>query len=269
MKSTFRNLIGQRFLAPRMAPCSTAYNPCKRKRFGIFLLYLGSGILLDGCSHRQPLPAPDGAALFTKKCASCHRPDNDMRAPEPEALHQMMASSILAALESGRMKWEAKSLSKEQKTAIADYLGAPNVSTAANITRVCARDLDPPPNPPVWPGWGGDPQNSRFQPTLAAGLTRGQIQNLKLKWSFGLPGAAATFGQPTSFAGKLFVGSEDGTVYALDSATGCLWWSFKASATVPNERCKERSDAYEHLPSITDSLRPARAGGVFIRGALA
>jgi polyvinyl alcohol dehydrogenase (cytochrome) len=53
-----------------------------------------------------------------------------------------------------------------------------------------------------------------------------------LKWSFGFPGAAATFGQPTSFAGKLFVGSEDGTVYALDSATGCLWWSFKASATV-------------------------------------
>lgn len=46
------------------------------------------------------------------------------------------------------------------------------------------------------------------------------------------PGAAATYGQPTSFAGKLFVGSEDGTVYALDSASGCRWWSFKASATV-------------------------------------
>ena len=28
------------------------------------------------------------------------------------------------------------------------------------------------------------------------------------------------------------MGSEDGTVYALDAATGCRWWSFKASATV-------------------------------------
>lgn len=33
-------------------------------------------------------------------------------------------------------------------------------------------------------------------------------------------------------AGRLFVGSEDGTVYALDSATGCLWWNFRASTTV-------------------------------------
>jgi polyvinyl alcohol dehydrogenase (cytochrome) len=28
------------------------------------------------------------------------------------------------------------------------------------------------------------------------------------------------------------VGSEDGTVYALDAATGCTWWTFKAQATV-------------------------------------
>jgi polyvinyl alcohol dehydrogenase (cytochrome) len=146
-----------------------------------------------------------------------------MRAPELAALHEMTSSSILATLESGRMKWEAKFLCKAQKTAIADYLGTPNVSSAASGVGVCARDLDPPPNPPVWAGWGGNPQNSRFPPVRAAGLDRDQIKHLKLKWTFGFPGAAATFGQPTSFKGKLFVDSEDGTVYALDSATGCIW----------------------------------------------
>ena len=196
------------------------------------LLLLTAAIFVQGCSRKQASAPPDGAALFTKKCASCHRPGNDMRAPEPAALHDMTQSSIIAALESGRMKWEAKFLSKAQKVAIADYLGVANVATAANTAGMCARDLDPPPNPPVWAGWGGDPQNSRFQPAVAAGLNRDQIKNLKLKWTFGFPGAAATFGQPTSVAGKLFVGSEDGTVYALDSATGCMWWSFKASATV-------------------------------------
>jgi polyvinyl alcohol dehydrogenase (cytochrome) len=154
-----------------------------------------------------------------------------MRAPALEALRQMTKASILAALETGRMKWEGKFLSKAEKTSIADYLGVPDVSTA-EITGVCARDLDPPPNPPGWAGWGGDVNNSRFQPARAAGLNRDQLKGLKLKWAFGYPGAAATFGQPTSFAGKLFVGSEDGTVYALDSATGCLWWRFRASATV-------------------------------------
>jgi polyvinyl alcohol dehydrogenase (cytochrome) len=154
-----------------------------------------------------------------------------MRAPEPEALHQMAKRAILAALNSGRMKLEARGLSKAQRTAIASYLAAPD-SPVVTMTGYCARDLDPPPNPPVWSGWGADAENSRFQPGLSAGLKRSQLKNLKLKWAFGFPGAAATFGQPTSYAGKLFVGSEDGTVYALDAATGCLWWMFKASATV-------------------------------------
>jgi polyvinyl alcohol dehydrogenase (cytochrome) len=155
-----------------------------------------------------------------------------MRAPEPAALREMSKASILAALDSGRMRWQGKFLSKEKKTAIAEYLAAPEVAAAAPMTGVCARGLDPPANPPVWAGWGGGPENSRFQLALAAGLDRGQIKNLKLKWAFGFPGAAATYGQPTSFAGRLFVGSEDGTVYALDAATGCMWWSFKASGTV-------------------------------------
>jgi polyvinyl alcohol dehydrogenase (cytochrome) len=187
--------------------------------------------LLAGCSRKQSAPI-DGAALFHQKCASCHNDDNDMRAPVPAALHQMSKGTIMAALKSGRMKWQGKFLSEAKKNAIADYLAAPDVASSAPRSAYCARDLDPPPNPPVWSGWGGDPRNRRFQPAAAAGFTREHVPNLKLKWSFGFAGVAATYGQPTAFKGRLFVGSEDGTVYALDSATGCLWWTFKASATV-------------------------------------
>jgi polyvinyl alcohol dehydrogenase (cytochrome) len=155
-----------------------------------------------------------------------------MRAPEPDDLHVMSKTYILAALQSGRMKWEGRLLSKAEKAAMAEYLGQPDVSASAKLTGVCARDLDPPPDPPIWAGWGVDLRNSRFQRALSAGLDRDGVKNLKLKWAFGFPGAAATFGQPTSFAGKLFVGSEDGTVYALDAATGCSWWTFRASTTV-------------------------------------
>ncbi|HUO24751.1 MAG TPA: PQQ-binding-like beta-propeller repeat protein [Candidatus Aquilonibacter sp.] len=187
--------------------------------------------MLTGCS-RKPAPPLDGAALFTQKCASCHQRDNDMRAPEPAELHEMSKAAILAALESGRMKWEGKLLSRAKKEAIANYLAAPAPATAEVITGYCARDLDPPAHPPVWTGWSADLRNTRFQPALAAGLNRDNVKTLKLKWAFGFPGASATYGQPTSYAGRLYVGSEDGTVYALDAATGCLWWMFKASATV-------------------------------------
>jgi polyvinyl alcohol dehydrogenase (cytochrome) len=197
-----------------------------------FLVFLAALLLLlQGCSRKPAAPAPDGAALFTKRCANCHEANNDTRAPAPEALRQMTRSSIFAALDSGRMKWEGKFLSKAQKRAIADYLGTPE-STEAQMTGFCPRNLDPPTNPPVWNGWGGSPRNSRFQPAEAAGLNRESLRNLKLKWAFGFPGTAATFGQPTSYQGRLYVGSEDGNVYALDAATGCLWWRFKASATV-------------------------------------
>jgi polyvinyl alcohol dehydrogenase (cytochrome) len=174
----------------------------------------------------------DGAALFAKRCASCHREGNDMRAPEPQALREMSKSTILGALDSGRMKWEAKSLNKAEKAALAEYLGKSDTTLLANMSGYCARDLDPPADPPIWSGWGGDPHNTRFQSARSAGLDLERVKNLKVKWAFGFPGAAATFGQPTSFAGKLFVGSEDGTVYALDAATGCTWWLFRASATV-------------------------------------
>lgn len=144
----------------------------------------------------------------------------------------MSRSAIRAALESGRMKWAARGMSKAEKIAVADYLGKSDVAISAKLTGVCPRDLDPPPNPPIWAGWGVDLRNTRFQSLAAGGLDRRRVKALKLKWAFGFPGAAATYSQPTVFAGMVFVGSEDGTVYALDAATGCSWWTFRASATV-------------------------------------
>src|SRR6266496_1384810 len=188
-------------------------------------------VVLPGCT-RKTAPPVDAAVLFRTKCSGCHRDDNDMRAPEPEALREMSRPAIHGALESGRMKWEARTLSKTEKNAIAEYLGKSDVAISAKLTGVCPRDLDPPAHPPIWASWGVDLRNTRFQTLAAGGIDRERVKALKLKWAFGFPGAAATYGQPTSSAGMVFVGSEDGTVYALDAATGCSWWTFRASATV-------------------------------------
>ena len=40
------------------------------------------------------------------------------------------------------------------------------------------------------------------------------------------------FGQPTIFGSRLFLGSQSGTVYSLDALTGCVYWTYKAPATV-------------------------------------
>ena len=187
---------------------------------------------LFGCSHKAPAPAINASAVFAKKCGSCHFEGNDLRAPEPTALRNMSRAAILTALQSGRMRWEGKRLSSAEKSAVSEFLGKSDLAVAASLMGVCARDLDPPADPPVWSGWGVTPTNTRFQPLSSSGLDREKIKNLKLKWAFAFPGAAATYGQPTSHAGRIYVGSEDGTVYALDAATGCMWWQFRASTTV-------------------------------------
>lgn len=197
----------------------------------VVLLGISTVLILQACS-RKTAPPPNGAALFQQKCASCHTPDNDMRAPPPEALHLMSKAAILAALDTGRMKWEGKLLSAAKKNAIADFLAKPAAPAPTMATAFCPHIIDPPQNARRWVGWGNDLRNRRFQSTVAAGLTRERVRALKLKWAFGFAGAAATYGQPTAVAGRLYVGSEDGTVYTLDALTGCIWWTFKAAATV-------------------------------------
>jgi polyvinyl alcohol dehydrogenase (cytochrome) len=129
----------------------------------------------------------------------------------------------------------ATGITAVEKAAIAAYL-SPIVSPPADPT--IGRCLSQPaslPDPsklPQWNGWGNDATNARYQSAAAAGLTAGRVPKLTLKWAFGIAGAIAVSAQPTVFAGRLFFGSENGTVYALDAATGCTYWQFKAAAGV-------------------------------------
>ena len=85
-----------------------------------------------------------------------------------------------------------------------------------------------------WNGWGADTSNSRYKD---ASIQPGE---LKLKWAFGFPGAKAISGQPTVFGGRVFVSSDNGYVYSLDAATGCVYWSFHALASVRSSVTVER-----------------------------
>ena len=83
-----------------------------------------------------------------------------------------------------------------------------------------------------WNGWGVDPAQHRFQPSIMAQLAPDDVPRLKLKWAFGYPGAVRAFAQPTIMAGRLFVGSQNGKVYSLDSDSGCTYWEFDAGRPV-------------------------------------
>jgi len=85
---------------------------------------------------------------------------------------------------------------------------------------------------PGWNGWGAGLTNARFQDAAGAQLAPEQVSRLKLKWAFGFPAAKAVYGQPTVAGGRVFVGVDTGSVYSIDAATGCSYWSYQASAGV-------------------------------------
>jgi polyvinyl alcohol dehydrogenase (cytochrome) len=180
--------------------------------------------------------APNGQALFESNCSMCHTAAGDARTPSAATLRQRTPEAILQALTTGPMREQGADLSDAQRRAIAQYLGAASSAAApaagASAGACAAAPAFDPEKGPRWTAWGPDLTNRRFQPAAQAGLTAEQTPKLVLKWAFGFPNGTSARGLPTVAGGRLFVGSQNGLVYALDAKTGCVIWTFKAAAGV-------------------------------------
>jgi polyvinyl alcohol dehydrogenase (cytochrome) len=180
--------------------------------------------------------APDGAALFRNHCAACHAGEGDARAPSLEAMRPRAPEAILTALVSGSMRVQGSRLGGPERRAIAEHITGRKISgdVAGSATGRCSEKSAAPnfASGPRWNGWGASPANTRFQPEPEAGLTASLLPRLKLKWAFGFPDAIVSWAQPSVVGGRVFVGSQNGTVYALDARTGCIYWTFGANGGV-------------------------------------
>ncbi len=176
--------------------------------------------------------APAGQALFATSCASCHTGAADSRAPAPDALRARSPEAILESLINGAMRVQGSRLGGPERRAIAEYVTGKKMGgdvTGATTGRCPSTSpFQIPSSGPMWNGWGPTITNTRFQPAAQAGLTAEQVPRLALKWAFGFPDASSAWAQPSVAGGRVFVGSQNGTVYSLDAGTGCIYWTFSA-----------------------------------------
>ena len=180
-------------------------------------------------------------SLFEAQCAVCHSTTSLVpNAVSREAFREFPPERVLEALTTGTMVANASELSEQEKRGLAEYVtGRPfgNLAdrSAEAMPNRCAPGM-PMRDPSAGPHWNGmspDPTTSaRFQPAATAGLTVEQVPRLRRKWAFGFPDGSAVRGQPTVAGGRVFVGSDNGVVYALDAQTGCVHWSFEAATAV-------------------------------------
>ncbi|HVW67396.1 MAG TPA: PQQ-binding-like beta-propeller repeat protein [Steroidobacteraceae bacterium] len=172
-----------------------------------------------------------GAKVYQGLCVNCHE-GQVAKAPHRMFLQMMSADAILAALDEGLMRNEGALLTPEKRRQVAEYLaGAPlDAAIPKRAPPRCAGNDFDAAQAPVPLGWGYD--NARFIPADVAGLTRDQVPKLKLQWAFAFPGAIRARSQPAIAYGAVYVGSQDGTVYALDLHKGCVRWTYRNSTEV-------------------------------------
>ncbi len=180
--------------------------------------------------------APAGEQIFAARCATCHNGQPDSRAPALDALKARTPQAIIEALVNGAMRVQGSQMNGADRRAVAEYVTGKHIEedvTGAATGRCAANTaLSNPARGPRWPGWSPSPANTRFQAADQAGLSAGDIPRLTLKWAFGFPDAASAWAQPTVAFGRVFAGSQNGTVYSLDAATGCIHWTFSAGGGV-------------------------------------
>jgi polyvinyl alcohol dehydrogenase (cytochrome) len=180
------------------------------------------------------VPSSIGETLFQGHCAGCHSGASETRAPAPDALRQRSAAAILEVLANGAMRVQGATLSGAERRAIAEYLGGTALAgdpTGASRGR-CENSSTFRMTGPGWNGWGATWENRREQAAAVAGLNAALLPRLKLKWAFGFPDATSAWAQPAVVGGWLFVGSQNGSVYALDTKSGCIRWVFSADGGV-------------------------------------
>lgn len=197
-------------------------------------LLLGASAMPSAGGEEVSDSSLHGRELYERHCASCH--DGGVsKAPQMSLLGIMAPDSILRAMQSGVMQTQAAAMSDAEKRVLAEHLAgqtldAYSVEAPPACSAESARfDFDA---PPATHGWGAGMENRRFFNAEVAGMTAADADRLELAWAFAFPGAVRARSHPATAGGALYVGSQDGTLWALDKKTGCVRWRFSTVAEI-------------------------------------
>ena len=217
-----------------------------KSRFALLYLFA----LLSTLLGQSTALAQDGEALYTQYCATCHAAPTDLRTPPRAALGTFSANSIHHALSEGLMQAQGSVLSDAQKITLAEYLTRGSYK-AERVERL-AQCSTPIPTLQLsaagsWNGWGNGARNARHQTSRDTAINASNIAQLELAWVFGYEDASNARAQPSIVSGVMFMGSNSGTVYALDIASGCAYWTFLATTEVRGALSVVHSDSLDKM----------------------
>src|SRR5215475_2653302 len=135
-----------------------------------FLLVAALVAVVTGSARAQG----PGEAIYRERCAGCHDLTSQ-RIPPKSALQKMPATRILRVLDFGVMMSVAYPLRRDEREAVAKYLGTDAGDPAPPASAFCAErtvrsSAFGDARTPHWNGWSPRSSNTRFQDASNAGL---------------------------------------------------------------------------------------------------
>lgn len=198
-------------------------------------LLLATPILAFSQGGQNSADSADGEYQYQLFCAECHE-GALLEAPQRAAFDFYTPNRIVDALEFGSMATSGMALTRQQKRNIAYFLTGEQFddSPAQAVSFSCESSLGSDARltqPVAWNGWGGGVGNTRHRAGESI-LTKSNVGQLELKWAFAYPDATRARSQPVVTEEVTFIGSQEGTIFALDNTNGCPLWTFSADAEV-------------------------------------
>lgn len=206
--------------------------------FHAFIAFI-SLVAAGGCADRLKVVEaeniPSGEAVFAENCAVCHT--LPILSSMFEQNRGRPPGFVYDAISRGNMRRMGAGLDEPSRRAVAEYFTGVAFDSAEGqrdfrVSPDCGRDqsvFDW--EDRAYPSWGQNAKNHRSIPN-PDGFARDEINRLKVDWVVAFPEASQLRSHPTAGGGALFVGSHNGSVYALDQTTGCTRWHFKAATEV-------------------------------------
>lgn len=191
-------------------------------------------------------PAVSGAQVFAENCAVCHT--LPLMAYQIPQMLGRPPGFVYDAISEGPMRRIGARLDEASRRAVAAYFtgtewGSPGSERDYVVSPTCTGErarFDWSDRP--YPSWGGSLRNDRSVAD-GEGFGRADLDRLAVDWVVAFPEATQLRSHPTAAGGALFVGSHNGSVYALDRETGCTRWHFKAAAEVRSAITIDFADA--------------------------
>jgi len=175
-----------------------------------------------------------GRQVFNASCAACHKNPVNSKAPTAAAFKTMEPRMVLNALNNGKMRPQATSLTAKQREAVAQFvtgkwLKVVNLPKDAYTIFTYKPSAD---KQQDYAGWGGNLAGTGFRTTEQAGITKENVATLELKWAFAFPDESDVRSKPAIIGDWLIVGSQLGDVYAINRFTGKIGWHVMATSGI-------------------------------------